>query len=292
MRMLPGLQQRGLADERLLVAHRVDGALERGGGVGLVDRGERIGAVHQLPIGTHRFGKDVGDHAAQCLARGGNARLAVVPVNARFRRMRVIRRCRLLVAGQGMQKAQNRFVDMLAGDARCRVVDRARPADAAQAGLHRVRIVAQRGRRGNKHGVIGAGIRRLAHSPGRDSQYFRMRELQLPVELARLPRHDRAGAGTQPHAQPVDILLLVREEHEPGHGSGHMARAGERRIVDQRLQPVPPARNHRHDAQIADHAGERHRLADARLADRPQRHRIGDAERIIGQRIGDRDDAQ
>ena len=60
-----GLQQRGLADERLLVAQGGDGAVEFLGGDRVVDIQERFGAVHEVLVRADAFGQDVGDGTGQ-----------------------------------------------------------------------------------------------------------------------------------------------------------------------------------------------------------------------------------
>ncbi len=86
------------------------------------------------------------------------------------------------LAVQQGQEPHDRLMDMLRRDARTRVVHRARPRNPTQ------RL------------VVGIGVTALAHRHN-----LRMRELQLPVELARHTGHHHTSPGTQPHAQPVHI---------------------------------------------------------------------------------------
>ena len=60
-----GLQQRGLADERLLIAQGGDGAVEVLGGDRVVDVQERFGTMHEVLVRADAFGQDVGDGAGQ-----------------------------------------------------------------------------------------------------------------------------------------------------------------------------------------------------------------------------------
>ena len=182
-------------------------------------------------------------------------------------------------------------MDVVAGDAGAGVVDRSGSADTGQALLGRFHV----GSRGNRFapargngigGLIFLGCRFVSRSSANPHcQHLGVGELQLVVEHARHACNNHARPLAQTPAHPVEILLLMGEEHQTGYRARLAARGGERRIVDHNLQSAVAARPRRRHTHGAHLGGERHRLADPGLADRTQRHRVGDTERIVGQRI-------
>ena len=181
-------------------------------------------------------------------------------------------------------------MDVVAGDAGAGVIDRAGPADTGQALLGRFHV----GSRGSRctqtrvmriKGLIFLKYKCVPRSRVHSHrQHLRVGELQLVVEHTRRARNHHARPLTQPTAHPVKVLLLMGEEHQTGHRAGLTTRGGKHRIVDHNLQSAVAtrARRHAHGAHLG---GERHRLSDSGLADRTQRHRVGDTERIVGQRV-------
>ena len=118
-----------------------------------------------------------------------------------------------------------------------------------------------------------------------------MRELQTIVVYARLPRDHQQRARTQLTLDPVDIRFPVGEEHQRRHGSALPPALREIAIVHVGDQ-TESAPGHRKYAHVPHMRGERHLLPDFRFAQRLRRHGVGDAERIVGQRVADRHHTQ
>ena len=182
-------------------------------------------------------------------------------------------------------------MDVVAGDAGAGVVDRSGSADTGQALLGRFHVGSRGSRRAQTRVTHIKGLIFLTYkfvprsSANPHCQHLGVGELQLVVEHARHARNNHARPLAQTPAHPVEILLLMGEEHQTGYRARLAARGGERRIVDHNLQSAVAARPRRRHTHGAHLGGERHRLADPGLADRTQRNRVGDTERIVGQRI-------
>ncbi len=192
------------------------------------------------------------------------------------------------------------------------MVHRTRPACAAKCLVHRLRVKFETAiRRGPYVGVCGTrkshaetvipfpalrSVFRIARftlpSGCRiDRQDIGMGELQLVVVHAGFPGNDRQRAGMQSPLHPIDVGLAVGEEHQYRRCPVHMMAPCEIGIIDVDDQ-TESAPRHRERARLAHMCGERHLLPDFRLAQRSRGNRVGDAERIIGQRIADGEHTQ
>ncbi len=118
-----------------------------------------------------------------------------------------------------------------------------------------------------------------------------MGELQLVVVHAGFPGNDRQRAGMQSPLHPIDVGLAVGEEHQYRRCPVHMMAPCEIGIIDVDDQ-TESAPRHRERARLAHMCGERHFLPDFHFAQRSRGNRVGDAERIIGQRIADGEHTQ
>ena len=174
-----------------------------------------------------------------------------------------------------------------------RWIYRAGPADAGKRLLHGIGVVFQRGPgrgsrgrriRGLRTGIrIGTSRKRAiagcrvpsvtlkprscSGRPGRDSEDFGVRELQLPHVFAGHTGDHHRRAGAQPHADPIHIRFTIREEREPGRTAGYATRTGKVGVVNRRLESVAAASVHRHHAHVSYHGGKCHLLAGCGLAD-------------------------
>ena len=209
-------------------------------------------------------------------------------------------------------------MNMFGRDTRTGVIYRAGPADAGKRLLHGIGVVFQRGPgrgsrgrriRGLRTGIrIGTSRKRAiagcrapnvtlkprscSSRPGRDSEDFGVRELQLTHVFAGHTGDHHRRAGAQPHADPIHIRFTIRKEREPSRAAGYATRPGEVGVIDRRLESVAAASVHRHHAHVSYHGGKCHLLAGCGLADGAKRHRFGDAEGIVGQGVADSDDSQ
>ena len=119
-----------------------------------------------------------------------------------------------------------------------------------------------------------------------------MGELQLPHVFAGHTGDHHGRASTQSRAHPIDVRLAIGEECEPGKTASHIARPGEGSIIDRGLKTITPASVHWYYAHIPYGGSECHSLAGNSLANRAQRHRLSDAERIIGECLAHGGDTQ
>ena len=227
---------------------------------------ECLRAVHQIQLGQQIPRQNVRDRGIQMLA---NLRIfRIQRAHVRLRGLVVgVHRGRRVLAGEQTQHIEDRVVNMLARDARIRMVDGPRPADALQTLGHRAHI--------------GPQIR-AAHG-----EQFGVGELQTVHIHGRIPGNHHVAVDAQAAGEPVHVRFAMREEHERGQRTAHMERRGELVVVDEHFHTVAGARVHRADTHAAHAHGARHLLLETGLGLHERAHGdgIGDAERVIRERV-------
>ena len=124
-----------------------------------MNRHERFRTMHQAFGGAQMFRNDVGNGCSERLGLRGavDVRPVEFPDLSGFYGCNPLRG-QVFVTAQRIHVFQDRLVDVLAGDARIRMIYRSRPADAGQCFLYRFRVECEIGLR-------EIGLQRIARGP-------------------------------------------------------------------------------------------------------------------------------